>query len=1119
MRGVLLGASVLLLCAAVATAEKPSAAVGPAKPKPAAAPPVTSLDVTVSDPAGSPVAGALVAALPVEGAYGPTGLVVASRFRSLVSGREGKARLESLPRGPWTVLVYARGFVPQTLRRVTVGPLRVRLEKGGVVRGVVREGEGQRPLAGARVRIDAGLALPAEWQQDATRNEAVTDAQGRFRLDGIGPGVVRLEARAAGYARAERGNVRAGSSVELFLFGGTMIAGTVRDEAGRPVKGALVRAEGDETWSAPAAERSDARGEFQLWGVRPGEYSVVAREGSRAPGFATVVVDPDGPANAALTLADGGYAVGRVLDAAGRPLVGRVRVDSVEGRGIPAFASEQLSAETRTDGTFALGPLPLGALGLSVAAPAHVARRVEAHIAASGRTADVGDVTLEAGLAIRGRVRDAQGQALGAASVRAERAEGGETSEGETTVGEDGHFTIGGLRPGRHEVTATAPGYARAVVQAEAGGATFDIVLGLGGEIAGRVVDADGVPAEDAQVVAQGIGGERWSNRYFMGRATEGDGRFLLRGVAEGAYTLRARAEGRGEAVVSEVRLAAGGSAEVGTLRLGRGGVVVGTVIDGEGRGIPGASVTVERDANRRSGSYESQSGSSGAFEVRGVPSGPVQVTARHPSYAPAPPVVAEVDPEKEPSPVRLVLGRGGRIEGRAVHRDGRPFAGGRISLFSSEPGLGGQIFETGGIAPDGSFVLEHVAPGRAVVNLMAFTPTSSMASGLGSANILAGVAAQDVQVREGETASVELSLRDVVVQGRVTKGGQPAPGVTVEVMSERFSSVMTWVGPLAAAASSSAGGPPLLSATSREDGGYELLVFTPGTAFVEMRGSGQTYPGRQVEIPDVERFDLDLEVASAAVTGIVVDREGGAPVAGASVSLRRTGEGAAFGGEGESGPDGRFSVSAEAGEYRLEARAAGRQTASLPVSVGPSGASDIRVELERGLELTGRLVDGAGRAAPGLLVLALGADGRDAGLANSRPDGAFTIGGLRPEPYALVGGSELAGFAFRPGVVAGGESVTLALRPAGRILVRVVNAAGQPVENAYPRVESVDGVRIRLPGRTSGPTDAAGLYGIATPPGLVGVRVRAANGSGRGTVSVGSGETASLTVALEPEK
>ena len=137
-----------------------------------------------------------------------------------------------------------------------------------------------------------------------------------------------------------------------------------------------------------------------------------------------------------------------------------------------------LAAEAKADGTFALGPLPLGSLGIGVSAPRHASRRVDAQVPARGRAVDVGDVALDPGLAIRGRVRDREGSAIADATVRALRQEPGEAGEAEATSGPDGRFDLGGLRPGRHEVSASAPGYATAYAAAEAGGEPVDVVHG-----------------------------------------------------------------------------------------------------------------------------------------------------------------------------------------------------------------------------------------------------------------------------------------------------------------------------------------------------------------------------------------------------------------------------------------------------------------------------------------------------------------------------------------------------------------------------------------------------------------------------------------------------------------
>ena len=158
-----------VVLALVAVAQAPSPAKPDAPPKAPASrpapkatkpppPPVNSLEVAVADPAGKPIEGAFVMAVPVQGAYRSFGGLAPEKVRSTVTGREGKARLESLPPGPWNVTVHARGFVTQPLRRVASGPLAVRLEKGGTITGVVLEADGSQPVAGARVAVGGGLA-------------------------------------------------------------------------------------------------------------------------------------------------------------------------------------------------------------------------------------------------------------------------------------------------------------------------------------------------------------------------------------------------------------------------------------------------------------------------------------------------------------------------------------------------------------------------------------------------------------------------------------------------------------------------------------------------------------------------------------------------------------------------------------------------------------------------------------------------------------------------------------------------------------------------------------------------------------------------------------------------
>jgi hypothetical protein len=243
------------------------------------------------------------------------------------------------------------------------------------------------------------------------------------------------------------------------------------------------------------------------------------------------------------------------------------------------------------------------------------------------------------------------------------------------------------------------------------------------------------------------------------------------------------------------------------------------------------------------------------------------------------------------------------------------------------------------------------------------------------------------------------------------------------------------------------------------------------------------------VEVPDVDRFELDLEIAGAQVSGTVVDKDGGEPVSDARVRIRRS--------SARTGPDGRFTLAVEPGEYRLEAQAPGRRRTVLPLDVGSDGASNVRVEMERGVDLRGRVVDAAGRPVPSLEILAADADGDFGGNSHTLADGSFRIDGLGAQPYTLVTGGDLAGWAVRGSVTPGDEPVTLALRPGGRIAVRVLGADGQPTKDAYPEVRRIGGLPVVMPGG-SGSTDAIGFVEIGAPAGVLEVEAGTRAQTGR---------------------
>ena len=88
---------------------------------------------------------------------------------------------------------------------------------------------------------------------------------------------------------------------------------------------------------------------------------------------------------------------------------------------------------------------------------------------------------------------------------------------------------------------------------------------------------------------------------------------------------------------------------------------------------------------------------------------------------------------------------------------------------------------------------------------------------------------------------------------------------------------------------------------------------------------------------------------------------------------------------------EGRFAVETEPGEGKLRIMAEGFAPDERTLSVVEPGLDDLRVEMSRGLEIAGRVVDAAGRPAGELQVLARERGRRQRqGFGRVLPDGTF---------------------------------------------------------------------------------------------------------------------------------
>jgi hypothetical protein len=470
---------------------------------------------------------------------------LATAPRALVADEQGRFTVSGLLRRPHQVSARAEGYVPKlgTLVQPGGAPARIALDREVALTGRVVDARGA-PVPGAQVEVltqdldgrsswltasaiafrealfaaqargprplvPAGelgvmpgpvpripLVGPGGGPAGAGLAEAargyVTDAEGRFRVAEVPPGLVTVVATHPAYVRGETAQraVRAGEAVELeiVLHPGGTIEGRLLDERGFPVAGQPieVRAERD---PMPRRAFTARDGTFRVPSVL-GRLSVVALVGGRVGARAEVQVADDAIVPLTLTLDRNVRRVrGRVLDPRGFPVAGAEVILAAVPRGPGSVRTVSAG-----DGTFDTVVAGAGPLAIEVRHPEFAPRAL--------RVGDVRDdvvVSLEPGGSVSLEVR-AGGCASGDVTVELRTPCGPlrRTLRGGGTVRAE-H-----LCAGRVTAIADAPGCVRAERSGTVGAGgttelpTVDLVAG--GSAEGDVVDARGEPVAGALV-------------------------------------------------------------------------------------------------------------------------------------------------------------------------------------------------------------------------------------------------------------------------------------------------------------------------------------------------------------------------------------------------------------------------------------------------------------------------------------------------------------------------------------------------------------------------------------------------------------------------------------------
>ncbi len=554
------------------------------------------------------------------------------------------------------------------------------------------------------------------------------------------------------------------------------VALRVVDRLGRPVADASV-------CLLPACTRLVAEASGDGLGVTlpaPVEGAGPARLRLEAPGFAPAEVDvpaaPSGALPVQLTAKGSVAATFLALDERreGSLVVGLAPVAAgrLAGPGKP-FVEKRLTLPKRPGrAKVAFDDVPPGTWALVFSGPG-IAAGMKA-VPVAGKPADAGTIGLTPGFAVEGAVRDDLGVPVRGARVLLQEVAPFDDREAflaETITGDDGGFGVPGAPSERPIVwVVRAAGHMEA--KGRLGGETrLEVVLERAQRVDGKVVDAEGAPVRGAAVAVRYVR-ERSSRNHGRRIETDEDGSFAFHREMPDRTAVEVKAEGFRPLKRELEPLAEAGwpkETSLGELMLDPGRSLRGRTVDGA-TGAAVGGVDVKTTVARKEGSVvvldeqRATTDADGRFELSGLPpEGPVTLAARATGYAPK-----SLEVSEEADEVEVVLGKGGRVEGRLC---GRPHELARSEVQLERPGLGDP--REGAQKPDaaGRVVFTGVEPGRRTF-ARAWVYESPLRPG--SWAMMMGGTRGSVEVEEGRTVMLELGCAGIPFSGLLLREGAP---------------------------------------------------------------------------------------------------------------------------------------------------------------------------------------------------------------------------------------------------------------------------------------------------------------------------------------------------------
>jgi hypothetical protein len=435
---------------------------------------------------------------------------------------DGRFAFENVSPGNVDLLVTAPGYLPERRRGVkidagrTTGEITIELVRGATVSGSITDPH-HVPLSGVKVSLE-------EFGGSDRPPAVTTDSAGHFVLAGLtlGPKILLIAGDGYAHARKKVSVDGAETRIDVELAPGRDLPGRVVDDAGLPVAGAHVQADGRSTWSEA---RSDVNGAFRLDGVGPETFTMIATKTGYMNATLTGI-EGTSARDLSIVLKRGGSIAGHI---SGLTAVDAGRI-SVTAQGATAFTGPVDAA-----GNFLVQGLPDGALSVYAQGPGRQTE-VRSVTVTNGGAAPV-ELELITGAALHGRITRG-GNPLARTTVHISGTNG---LSREVLTGPDGTYVMHDLPPGEYSVFLTPDSGAAAGAQGvrvvvTASGAVYDRDF-KDATIRGRVLDAARQPIREAAVSFTGAGGAHVVS-------TDADGRFVFEHVMDATITVAGRKSG-----------------------------------------------------------------------------------------------------------------------------------------------------------------------------------------------------------------------------------------------------------------------------------------------------------------------------------------------------------------------------------------------------------------------------------------------------------------------------------------------------------------------------------------------------------------------------------------------